>query len=315
MFLNVQACARSVTPKPAASLALLVLQSQRGPLPADAARCRRQFPTSQTRVCRLRMASPVKKLNLEDLRTKLIRQEETIIFALIERAQFKHNAVIYEKNGPLFRIPGFTGSFLDYLLVETERLHAKVRRYTAPDEHAFFPNQLPQPILPPLDYEQVLHPNDINVNHKIMQVYVHEIVNRLTEEGDDLNYGSSCVNDVACLQALSKRIHYGKFVAEAKYQANKEQYQPLIERRDAAAIEQLLTDRAVEEKLLRRIEMKAATYGREVEVGQLQRWRTGSDRFGDEVQQFPHLLANIYEHYVIPLTKEVEVLYMLQRWP
>lgn len=35
--------------------------------------------------------------------------------------------------------------------------------------------------------------------------------------GDDGNYGSAATLDVLCLQALSKRIHYGKFVAEAKF--------------------------------------------------------------------------------------------------
>jgi chorismate mutase len=261
------------------------------------------------------MVSQVQSFDLEELRTKLIRQEETIIFALIERAQFKRNAVIYEKEGPLFRIPGFSGSFLDYLLLETERLHARVRRYTAPDEHAFFPTELPKPILPPLAYELVLRPNDINVNAELMQIYTREIITCLTDEGDDLNYGSSCVNDVACLQALSKRIHYGKFVAEAKYRTAPALYQPLIERRDATAIEEQLTDRSVEAQLLRRVEMKAATYGREVEIGQMQRSRSETAVDGDESLYFPRLLAKIYADYVIPLTKKVEVLYMLQRWP
>lgn len=35
--------------------------------------------------------------------------------------------------------------------------------------------------------------------------------------GDDNNYGSASMLDVAVLQALSKRIHYGMFVAEAKF--------------------------------------------------------------------------------------------------
>ncbi|KAK4530123.1 hypothetical protein CCYA_CCYA03G0980 [Cyanidiococcus yangmingshanensis] len=291
----------------------LCVQRQEGPTLGFSRR--RGLKASSRNGRRLWMVSQIEKFDLEQLRTKLIRQEETIIFALIERAQFKRNVVIYEKEGPLFRIPGFSGSFLDYLLLETERLHARVRRYTAPDEHAFFPDQLPKPILPPLAYEQVLHPNSINVNEKILQIYTQEIIPRLTDEGDDLNYGSSCVNDVACLQALSKRIHYGKFVAEAKYRAAPALYRPLIEQRDTEAIKENLTDRSVEAQLLRRVEMKAATYGREVEVGQMQRLRHEATLDGDESQHFPRLLANIYANYVIPLTKEVEVLYMLQRWP
>lgn len=39
----------------------------------------------------------------------------------------------------------------------------------------------------------------------------------IAQPGDDYNYGSAGVLDVLCLQALSKRIHYGKYVAEAKF--------------------------------------------------------------------------------------------------
>lgn len=42
-------------------------------------------------------------------------------------------------------------------------------------------------------------------------------VTGITEVGDDGNYGSSAMYDVFCLQALSRRIHFGKFVAEAKF--------------------------------------------------------------------------------------------------
>ena len=53
----------------------------------------------------------------------------------------------------------------------------------------------------------------------------------------------------SCLQALSKRIHYGKFVAEAKFQAHKEEYSDLIRRRDTDGIMRLLTDAVVEKKV------------------------------------------------------------------
>lgn len=38
-------------------------------------------------------------LSLESIRNSLIRQEETIIFALIERAQFRHNPIVYKRGG------------------------------------------------------------------------------------------------------------------------------------------------------------------------------------------------------------------------
>ena len=37
-------------------------------------------------------------LSLENIRSALIRQEETIIFSLIERGQFATNPIIYKSN-------------------------------------------------------------------------------------------------------------------------------------------------------------------------------------------------------------------------
>lgn len=42
----------------------------------------------------------------------------------------------------------------------------------------------------------------------------------ICEPGDDDQHGSSVVCDVNALQALSRRVHLGKFVAESKFQVN-----------------------------------------------------------------------------------------------
>ena len=82
-----------------------------------------------------------------------------------------------------------------------------------------------------------------------MNLYLDELMPGITEDGDDNNYGSAAMQDVLCLQALSKRIHYGKFVAEAKYRADPEQYQILIKEHNKDAIMQLLTNESVEQKV------------------------------------------------------------------
>lgn len=88
-------------------------------------------------------------------------------------------------------------------------------------------------------------------------MYFRDLIPRLVKEGDDSNYGSTAVCDTICLQvciqnflnhvnislakrssfpisffrssqALSKRIHYGKYVAEAKFRESPDAYEDAI---------------------------------------------------------------------------------------
>lgn len=243
-------------------------------------------------------------LKLSDLRERLIRQEETIIFALIERAQFKRNPAIYTQG--VFDLPDdCDGTFSQHLLFELEKVYAKVRRYTSPDEHPFAPEAiLPKPILGALDYPPTLKENNINVNAMIERTYRTFILPGICEEGDDQNYGSSATCDVGCLQALSKRIHYGKFIAEAKCQENESKYRELAKREDKQGIWKELSNLAVEEVLLKRVENKARNYGSDVTV----------DGAREVYKVDPVKIAEMYRDFIIPLTKEVEVEYILQRY-
>lgn len=65
-------------------------------------------------------------LSLDRIRSVLVRLEDTIIFSLIERAQFTHNPRIYQK-GTFKELTdmGFSGSWLDWFLKETETFHGK----------------------------------------------------------------------------------------------------------------------------------------------------------------------------------------------
>jgi chorismate mutase len=266
--------------------------------------------------------------------------EDTIIFSLIERAQFAHNPIMYEKGAfdELQQI-GFEGTWLEWFLKEIETFHARARRYTSPDEYPFT-SDLPTPMLPPLSMPQLLYTNNVDMNTEILSQYVTSIVPRITKQvayqiatplvtpsvklppnspvlasnglnghrahNDDGNYGSAATLDVEVLQAISKRIHYGKFVSESKFLACPSAFVPHILNPNPKKLEELITKPDVERALLERLGKKAYIYGRGL---------AASNDSGTEadVKIEAEDVKEIYREVIIPLTKKVEVEYLLQR--
>lgn len=62
---------------------------------------------------------------LDGIRNSLMRQEDSIIFGLVERAQFCYNEETYDPIA--FAMEGFDGSLVEFMVKETEKIHAKVR--------------------------------------------------------------------------------------------------------------------------------------------------------------------------------------------
>jgi len=237
------------------------------------------------------------QLQLANIRNVLIRLEETIIFGLIERSQFRQDLLIYRPDAFGEVLGG--KSLMDYLLFENECSHAKVRRYTSPDEHPFF-SGLPAPILPALDYaDNPLSANTINVNDRIKKVYMNEIIPLICRAGDDMQYGSASLTDVSLLQAISKRIHYGKFVAECKYREAPEVFQDVIGRHDTNGINRLITNEKVEERVLDRVAEKTKKFTAELDV------------LPEAHSIDPETARRIYREWIIPLNKQVQVDYLL----
>ena len=243
--------------------------------------------------------------------TSSSRQEDTITFHLIERVQFPLNSTIYKPSthGGV-HIPNSDLSLFDWMLREQERFQSLVRRYQSPDEYPFFPEALQAPILPPIKYPHVLHHNDVNFNEKLKDEYIHRILPAActrydrAERIDDAqeNYGSAATCDVMCLQALSRRIHFGKFVAESKFRTETEMFVRLIKAGDRRGIGDAITNEVVEKKVLERLRLKANTYGRDP---------SGAGESPVKIQS--DAVVAMYKDHVIPLTKEVEVEYLMQR--
>ncbi|XP_031386340.1 chorismate mutase 3, chloroplastic [Punica granatum] len=247
-------------------------------------------------------------LTLESLRKSLIRQEDSIIFCLLGRARYCYNADTYDHDA--FAMEGFHGSLVEFMVRETEKLHAQVGRYKSPDEHPFFQEHLPEPRLPSLQFPRVLHASAhlININNKVWNVYFSNLLPRLVKSGDDGNYGSAAICDTICLQALSKRIHYGKFVAEAKFRDSPSVYEAAIKVKDWARLMELLTYPEVEEAIKKRVETKAKKFAQELNIDD------DAEDPADPVYKIePSLVANLYSDWIMPLTKEIQVQYLLRR--
>ncbi|XP_010551404.1 PREDICTED: chorismate mutase 3, chloroplastic isoform X1 [Tarenaya hassleriana] len=263
--------------------------------------------SSPIRYSRRQRIDESESLTLDSIRHSLIRQEDSIIFNLLERAQYCYNADTYDEEA--FAMEGFRGSLVEFMVRETENLHAKVGRYKSPDEHPFFPDCLPEPMLPPLQYPQVLHhcADLINLNNKVWNMYFRDLLPRLVKLGDDGNCGSAAVCDTMCLQILSKRIHYGKFVAEAKFRESPDVYEKAIIAHDRTQLMRLLTYETVEEIIKKRVETKARVFGQEVKISEEE---AGAD---PSYKIKPSLVAKLYGDWIMPLTKEVQVEYLLRR--
>lgn len=265
--------------------------------------------------------------------TQYSRLEDTITFHLIERAQFPLNKSIYEAGAVQIRDaslswPGLLGllggkrrkqySFMDWYFSQQEALQSRIRRFESPDENPFFPEAVQTPILKPLDYPHVLHPNDVVVNDRIKQYYVETLLPAVCADfghGDrgetQENYGSSATCDIAVLQALSRRIHFGKFVAESKFRSETARFTALIEAEDREGLGEAIVNKKVEQMILQRMRHKVETFGQEVSADGVAAATATAKPSANKLNA--EAVVALYEKFVIPVTKDVEVEYLMQR--
>ncbi|KAG0491293.1 hypothetical protein HPP92_004691 [Vanilla planifolia] len=171
----------------------------------------------------------------------------------------------------------------------------------------FFPEDLPLSLIPPYIFPPVLHPaaSSVNISKKIWDVYFKELLPLFTSNGDDGKYAPTLASDLICLQALSRRIHYGKFVAEVKFRDAPQDYSTHIHTKDKDALMKMLTFECVEEMVKKRVEKKAKVFGQQVTI---------EDKCGEvDYKVDPSVVSHMYGEWIMPLTKLVEVEYLLRR--
>jgi chorismate mutase len=227
--------------------------------------------------------------------------EETIIFKLIDRAQFSHNPRVYQKGKSGFK-GSHTESLFSLRLLHQEGMDALFGRFCVPEERPYnagLPASRRKLAIPPtgLALDDV---NRVNLTAKILAGYLG-LVPLMCRHGDDGHYGSSVEHDVYAFQAIARRVHYGSlYVAESKFRSDSQRYGAMILAKDALGILSLLTRRDVEKTILARIRKKVAVT---------------QARVNHEIRHVidPGILLAFYRDFIIPLTKEGEVTYLLNR--
>ncbi|KAF7095379.1 hypothetical protein CFC21_097561 [Triticum aestivum] len=261
---------------------------------------------------------PCAGLGLDTVRGFLTREEDTVVFSLIERAKHPLNLPAYDDRpsfGPAGRHGRRNGSFVELFVRESEQIQAKAGRYQSQQEVPFFQSRVPFTLAPPYNFTTDLHPGaaSVNANDAIWGMYFSELLPLLANNGsEDGNYAVTAASDLACLQALSRRINYGRYVAEVKFRGDQQRYTDLIRSKDKDALMKLLTSEAQEDVVKRRVEKKAMVFGQDVTLD-------GPTETGDDASSqssfkvAPSVVYELYDRWVIPLTKQVEVEYLLHR--
>ena len=242
----------------------------------------------------------MKRMNLSEISHRLESFEETIVFKLIDRAQFAANEMIYERGKSGFKA-AWNSSLLELRLAAQEQMDTQFGKFCTPEERPFMVKSAPRRKAMVDDSGICIDDcNAINLTEEILAAY-RSFVPLFCREGDDGHYGSCVECDVYALQAISRRVHYGSlYAAECKFRDDPEGFGRLIDADDREGLLAKLTRKEVEDATIKRIREKTESTQALVNP-EIRRAIT------------PELVVDFYQHHIIPLTKKGQVLYMLNR--
>ena len=242
-------------------------------------------------------------LRLDTIASRLAGLEETLIYKLLDRAQFSGNPGAYQPGASRFR-PQETASLFELRLHHQEKLDTVFGRYLIPEERPFHVGlSAPRRVAPHGETGLVISDYEtVNVTGPIREKYL-ELLPGLCGSSDDGQWGSSVEHDVICLQALARRIHYGAlYVGESKYREESQRFAALVAEGDDIGLLAAITRSEVEEKVLSRVQAKVVAV------------QSVSDPALRRLVD-PELIVGFFRQAIIPLTKEGEIRYLYQRKP
>ena len=242
------------------------------------------------------------QLDLSLIAARLEGLEETIIFKLIDRAQFCANLSIYEQGKSGFSSES-SHSLFELRMFHQERMDAQFGRFCVPEERPFT-KDLPESQRVVNLPDSGLHIKDFNFISQVNDILTSylDLIPRICESGDDIhNYGSSVEHDIYAIQSIARRIHYGSlYVAESKYAGDPDEYNRLIKAGSADSLMEKLTRKEIEDAIVERIRKKTVSTQSIV------------NRVVRKVID-PDVIAEYYREWIIPLTKKGEIAYLINR--
>lgn len=227
--------------------------------------------------------------SLEVIRKTLKEMEDNIILALIQRSLLKRN-----QEGHHYE------TFLTNLFKGLEQVHALHGRYESPEEHPFYGETKEiVPSFQKLRYRyssnDVLTSNHdlVNFNSDILSYYLENVLPNISEEGVDEHRGTAALIDIQILQEMSRRIHLGKMVAEAK-RAGLWKNHPDFAQHSYEQRLDWITYPQKEEEIIQRIREKAGLYL----------------TIREHLDFDPEKIVAVFRDFIIPLTKTVQLAYL-----
>mmetsp|Transcript_76445 Transcript_76445/g.216360 ORF Transcript_76445/g.216360 Transcript_76445/m.216360 type:complete len:122 (+) Transcript_76445:1-366(+) len=111
---------------------------------------------------------------------------------------------------------------------------------------------------------------------------------------------------------MATRIYYGLFVAESKFRSERETAEALIRAGDRDGLMGFVTKPEVEERNVQRVVLKARAFSQNIlacEDGQLTPTTSSDTTYKINAEY----IGTVFRDFLMPLTKDVEVEYLLAR--
>ncbi len=192
-----------------------------------------------------------------------------IIISLKKRSRFKQNLEVY-RPGLVMGRPEL--SLLQYELGRVEQVHAELGRYTYASQEAFTDVAQVKPIIQRPQPENPVRDIPSQAGDSIIQYYLQWVEECLEPGSDSDTFGETVTADVAALQGIFERITLGKYVAEYKFQQNRQAF--LESGGEPERIRGLVVNREREKQVIAVARRLAEHYGFDVEQAcRIFRWK------------------------------------------